>query len=82
VFDVPGHRQAGDLHGTVLTCENVAIAYVNAGCFDDALLFARTALRSFEQFGPAAADRVVRAQGVIAEIEQAAREGRRMKNEV
>jgi hypothetical protein len=66
-------EQAGDLYGAADTRQNVAIAYARAGRFDDALLFARAALRNFEQFGPAAADRVARAQQLVAEYEQAAR---------
>jgi tetratricopeptide (TPR) repeat protein len=69
-------EQAGNIYGAGQTRENVAIIYAEAGRFEDALLFARAALRNFEQFGPAAADRVARAQELIGQIEQAARGGR------
>jgi hypothetical protein len=42
------------------------------GRFEDALLFARAALRGFEQFGPAAVDKVAKVQRTIATIEQMA----------
>lgn len=66
---------AGDLYSAALTRENVAIAYADAGQFADALLFARAALRNYEQLGPAAADRVARAQQRITWIEGLARGG-------
>jgi tetratricopeptide (TPR) repeat protein len=65
----------GNLYGAAGTRFNVAIAYAQAGRFDDALLFARAALANFEQFGPAAADLAERARGLVAEYEQAARGG-------
>jgi tetratricopeptide (TPR) repeat protein len=68
-------EQAGNLYGAATTRYNVALAYAQAGRFEDALLFARAALANFEQFGPAAADRVERARGLVAEYEQAARGG-------
>jgi tetratricopeptide (TPR) repeat protein len=67
------HEQAGNLYGAAQTRYNVAISYAQAGHFEDAQLFARAALANFEQFGPAAADQVERAQGLVAQIEQAAR---------
>jgi tetratricopeptide (TPR) repeat protein len=66
---------AGDLYGAAITRENVAIAYAQAGHFDDALLFAQAALHNYEQFGPAAAQAAAQAQQLIAAIEQAARGG-------
>jgi tetratricopeptide (TPR) repeat protein len=68
-------EQAGALYNAAITRENVALAYAQAGRFADALLFARAALANFEQFGPAAADRVERARGLVAKYEQAARGG-------
>jgi tetratricopeptide (TPR) repeat protein len=68
-------EQAGALYNAAITRENVALAYAQAGRFEDALLFARAALANFEQFGPAAADRVERARQVIAWIEQQAARG-------
>jgi tetratricopeptide (TPR) repeat protein len=68
-------EQAGALYNAAITRENVAIAYAQAGRFEDALLFARAALANFEQFGPAAADRVEQARQVIAWIEQQAARG-------
>jgi tetratricopeptide (TPR) repeat protein len=67
------YEQAGDLYGAAWTRENVAITYVNAGRFEDALLFAHAALRNYQQFGPAVAAEVARAQQVIAWIEEKAR---------
>jgi tetratricopeptide (TPR) repeat protein len=68
-------EQAGNLYDAGRWRENVALAYAQAGRFDDALLFARAALANFEQFGPAAADLAERARGLVAEYEQAARGG-------
>jgi tetratricopeptide (TPR) repeat protein len=62
----------GNLYGAATTRENVAIAYAQAGRFDDALLFARAALANFEQFGPAAGDWIERARRLVAKYEQAA----------
>ncbi len=63
-------EQVGDLYAAAGTRYNVARAYAQAGRYDDALLFARAALRNFEDFGPPAADRVARARELIEEIEE------------
>jgi tetratricopeptide (TPR) repeat protein len=68
-------EQAGALYNAAITRENVALAYADAGRFEDALLFAQAALANFEQFGPAAADLAEMARGLVAEYEQAARGG-------
>jgi tetratricopeptide (TPR) repeat protein len=65
----------GNLYGAARTRYNVALAYAQAGRFEDALLFARAALANFEQFGPAAGDMAERARGLVAEYERAARGG-------
>jgi tetratricopeptide (TPR) repeat protein len=65
-------EQAGNLYGAAGTRFNVAVAYANEYRFEDALLFAQAALANYEQFGLAAADRVERARGLVAQIEQAA----------
>jgi tetratricopeptide (TPR) repeat protein len=59
----------GDLYRAAGTRSNIALAYVQGGRFDDALLFAQAALRNFEQFGPAAAAEVAEAREVVARIE-------------
>ncbi len=69
------YEQVGDLYGAAITRYNVAVAYANAGRLADALLFAQAAQRNYAQFGPAAADRVARAQGLVAQIEQAMQNG-------
>jgi tetratricopeptide (TPR) repeat protein len=63
----------GNLYRAALTRENVAMTCANVRRFEDALLFAQAALHTFEQFGPAAAADMTRAQELIAKIEQAAR---------
>lgn len=67
---------AGDFCNAAQTRQNVAIAYARAGRFDDALLFARAALRSYDQLGPAAAAEAAEAQQLITAIEQDVRGGR------
>jgi tetratricopeptide (TPR) repeat protein len=66
-------EQTGNHYGAAETRENVARAYAKAGHFDDALLFAQSALRGFEQFGPAAAAAAAKVQRTIAWIEGKAR---------
>ena len=66
-------EQAGNLYGAAQTRYNVATAYMEAGRFADALLFAQAAHRNFVQFGPAAANEAARAQELIAWIEEAMR---------
>jgi tetratricopeptide (TPR) repeat protein len=68
-------EQAGALYNAAITRENVAIAYAQAGRFEDALLFARAALANYEQFGPAAAAEAEQMRGLVAEIERLARGG-------
>ena len=68
-------EQANDRYNAAKTRYNVAITYKDAGRLADALLFAQAAHRNFVQFGPAAADRVARAQGLIARIEGMMRKG-------
>jgi tetratricopeptide (TPR) repeat protein len=68
-------EQAGNLYGAATTRYNVAIAYAQAGRFEDALLFARAALANFEEFGPAAAADIEDARRLVAKYEQAARGG-------
>jgi len=68
-------EQANDRYNAAKTRYNVAITYMDAGRLADALLFAQAALLNYVQFGPAAADRVARAQGLIARIEGMMRKG-------
>jgi hypothetical protein len=65
------------LYGAATTRAHIAIAiaYAKAGRFDNALLFAQSALRNFEQFGPAAAAQAEQAQQLIAWIEEQACDG-------
>jgi tetratricopeptide (TPR) repeat protein len=65
----------GNLYGAATSRYNVALAYADAGNFDDALLFAQTALRNFEDVGPAAAAEAALAQQAITWIERLARGG-------
>jgi tetratricopeptide (TPR) repeat protein len=65
----------GNLYGAALTRYNVALAYADAARFEDALLFARAALRNFEEFGPRAADMATLAQELVAEYEAAVKKG-------
>ena len=62
-------EQSDDIYRAANTRENVAITYANTGRLDLALLFAQAALCNFEQLGSTTADRVIRAQGIIAMIE-------------
>lgn len=52
---------------------NVALGLANAGRFDDALAYARAALRNYETYGDRAAADIQDTQGLIAKIERAMR---------
>ena len=67
------HEGAGNLYAAAQTRFNVAFGLANADHLDDALLYARAALRNFETFGDRAADNFAETQRLIAWIEQAMR---------
>jgi tetratricopeptide (TPR) repeat protein len=65
------HDEArGDIYEAGRTRYNIALLLADASRFSDALLYARAALGNYQQVGPGAADRVDRAQQLIAELEQ------------
>jgi hypothetical protein len=54
---------------------NMAFWLANTGRFNDALLYARAALRDFEPYGQGAAQEIQKTQGLIAWIEEKMRGG-------
>jgi tetratricopeptide (TPR) repeat protein len=64
-------ERRGDYYGAGQIRFNVAFVLRQADRFEDALLYAQTALRDFEQAGLGAATEIERAQELIAKIEQA-----------
>jgi hypothetical protein len=67
-------ERAGDVYHAAVARRNVALAFARAGRWQDALDYARAALRGFESFGARAAAEVQRTQRLIAQIEAASRE--------
>ncbi len=63
-------ERQGDVYSASGTRFNIAIALADAGPSQDALEFARAALRGFESFGESAADWIQRTRQLIGEIEQ------------
>lgn len=61
----------GEIYEAAKTRFNVAVDLSQSGRFDDALLYARAALRSYETYGDRAADRIQETESLIAKIEQA-----------
>ncbi|MAF12224.1 hypothetical protein CMK11_17395 [Candidatus Poribacteria bacterium] len=62
----------GSVYGAALTRENVAMLLAEHRRFSEALLYARAALDNFGSLGRGAADRVGRAQALIAHIKRLA----------
>lgn len=62
---------AGNLYHSAGARFNVAIALLNAGRLQDALVYAQAALRGYFTFGDRAAADIQDTQGLIAKIEQA-----------
>jgi tetratricopeptide (TPR) repeat protein len=61
-------ENAGDIYGAAQTRYNVALALADSGQLDDALLYAQTALRNFQQYGEAARAEQEKTEGLIGEI--------------
>ena len=55
----------GDAHSASLTRRNIAVTLVGAGRLEDALEYARTALRGFESYGDSAADDIQKTRHLI-----------------
>jgi tetratricopeptide (TPR) repeat protein len=70
--DIRYSEQAGDIFGAGQTRFNVAVDLLNARRFDDARAYAEAALANYQSFGARAADKVQRAEGLLADINQAA----------
>jgi tetratricopeptide (TPR) repeat protein len=64
-------EDAGNIYVAAQTRFNVAIDLHDAGRWQDALEYARAALRGYSTFGDRAADKIQKTQGLIAQIEQA-----------
>jgi tetratricopeptide (TPR) repeat protein len=62
--------QGGNRYGAGQTRYNIALAFGGAGRLDDALVYAKAALRDFEHFGAAAAADIDKTQQLIPRIEQ------------
>ena len=62
---------AGDPFGAAQTRFNVAVGLAHAGRFEDALEYARAALRDYQTYGEGATAEIGRAERLIADIEQA-----------
>ena len=65
---------AGNLYNAALVRSNVAIHLARAGRFTDASAYANAALRNYQTFGARAAAETQRTEGLIAQIEEAARQ--------
>jgi tetratricopeptide (TPR) repeat protein len=64
-------EQRGNLYGAGQTRFNVAIVLESAGRFQDALSYARAALRNYQTYGNRAAADIQNAKNLIARIEEA-----------
>ncbi len=62
---------AGNVYGAGVTRFNIALMFYQSGRLEDALLYARAALRNHEPFGQGAAQDIQKAQRLIAAIEEA-----------
>lgn len=64
-------EQAGAIYNAATTRFNLALDLWKTKRFEEALLYARAALKNFETYGDQAAEMIQRTQGLIADIEQA-----------
>jgi tetratricopeptide (TPR) repeat protein len=65
----------GNLYLAALTRLNIASALTRARCFDEALLYSKTALSNFETYGDRAAAEVKKTQELIVMIQELESEG-------
>jgi tetratricopeptide (TPR) repeat protein len=65
------YEQAGQVYDAGQTRFNVALALDRAGCFPDALEYARAARRNFATFGDRALEDIQKTDELIAALEQA-----------
>ena len=66
----PERLLQGNLYGAAQTRFNVAVALAQVGRLEDALDYARAALRNFESFGDRAAEMIERTRGLVGVIER------------
>jgi tetratricopeptide (TPR) repeat protein len=64
-------EQAGDVFGSGLTRYNVAIVLLSAGRFEDARAYAKASLANYRTFGDRAAEKIQKAEQLLALIDQA-----------
>jgi tetratricopeptide (TPR) repeat protein len=62
------YESMGNLYAAGQTRRNVAIGLMQSGSFQDALSYARAALRNFETYGDRAAEEIQKAKNLIARI--------------
>ena len=67
---IRSQEKQGNVYGASVTRFNVALDLAGAGRPQDALEYARAALRGFESYGESAADRIQRTRQLIERIEQ------------
>jgi tetratricopeptide (TPR) repeat protein len=63
------HERAGNTYAAAQTRYNMALVFMDAGRWPDALDYARAALRGFQTFGARAAQDIEKTQRLIAQIE-------------
>src|SRR5204862_8095701 len=61
----------GNIYGAAKTSGNIALAFANAGRFEEALEYMHSAQRRFESLGEGASSDVEKARRLIGEIEDA-----------